>query len=117
MGHDLTCSRHVSAKWGAARLSRVLTERDEVRSYDARRGPVSVASDGRVEALTIDITFDFRTDASGKNPEPDASSPTLLRYHHLLWSKSLPSGKHSNSAHGTGSRTPYFTTPSWASSC
>lgn len=41
--------------------------------------------------MTIDITFDFRTDAGGK--DPDASSPTLLRYHHLLWSKSLPSGE------------------------
>jgi hypothetical protein len=43
--------------------------------------------------MAIDITFDFRTDATGKNPDPDASSPTLLRYHHLLWSKPLPSGR------------------------
>jgi hypothetical protein len=41
--------------------------------------------------VTIDITFDFRTDADGK--DPDAASPTLLRYHHLLWSKPLPSGQ------------------------
>jgi hypothetical protein len=47
-----------------------------------------------VAAVTIDITFDFRTDAAGKNADPDASSPTLLRSHHLLWSKPLPSGKH-----------------------
>ncbi len=40
--------------------------------------------------MAIDITYDFRTDASG---DPDASSPTLLRYHHLLWSKPLPSGR------------------------
>lgn len=44
--------------------------------------------------MTIDITFDFRTDVTGKNPDPDASSPTLLHYHHLLWSKPLPSGRH-----------------------
>ncbi len=44
--------------------------------------------------MSIDITFDFRTDAIGKNPDPDASSPTLLHYHHLLWSKPLPSGGH-----------------------
>jgi hypothetical protein len=44
--------------------------------------------------VAIDINFDFRTDASGKNPDPDASSPTLLRYHHVLWSKRLPSGRH-----------------------
>jgi hypothetical protein len=46
-----------------------------------------------VAAVVIDITFDFRTDATGKNADPDASSPTLLRYHHLLWSKPLPSGR------------------------
>jgi hypothetical protein len=44
-----------------------------------------------VAAVAINITFDFRTDATG--PDPDASSPTLLHYHHLLWSKPLPSGK------------------------
>ena len=39
----------------------------------------------------IDITFDFRTDTPpGK--DPDALSPTLRRYHKLLWSKPLPSG-------------------------
>lgn len=40
--------------------------------------------------MTIDITFDFRTDARGK--DPDSHSPTLRRYHKLLWSKRLPSG-------------------------
>lgn len=30
----------------------------------------------------IDITFDFRSDAGGK--DPDAYSPTLRRYHQLL---------------------------------
>jgi hypothetical protein len=40
----------------------------------------------------IDITFDFRSDTPpGK--DPDESSPTLRRYHQLLWSKPLPSGK------------------------
>jgi hypothetical protein len=38
----------------------------------------------------IDIGFDFRTDARGK--DPDSHSPTLRRYHRLLWSKPLPSG-------------------------
>jgi len=41
----------------------------------------------------IDTTFDFRTDTpTGK--DPDTYSPTLRRYHKLLWSKPLPSGKH-----------------------
>lgn len=38
----------------------------------------------------FDPTFDFRTDASGG--DPDSNSPTLKRYHKLLWSKPLPSG-------------------------
>ena len=39
----------------------------------------------------IDTTFDFRSDTPpGK--DPDACSPTLRRYHQLLWSKPLPHG-------------------------
>jgi len=44
----------------------------------------------------IDITFDFRSDTPRygmPGVDPDASSPTLRRYHQLLWSKPLPSGK------------------------
>jgi len=39
----------------------------------------------------IDITFDFRTDSKGK--DPDTFSPTLNAYHRALWSKSLPNGE------------------------
>lgn len=40
----------------------------------------------------IDVTFDFRSDTPpGK--DADARSPTLRRYHKLLWSKSLPNGR------------------------
>ena len=39
----------------------------------------------------IDITFDFRFDTP-KGKDPDAVSPTLRRYHQLLWSKPLPGG-------------------------
>lgn len=38
----------------------------------------------------IDTTFDVRTDAGGR--DPDQHSPTLRRYHRLLWSKQLPCG-------------------------
>lgn len=44
---------------------------------------------------SIDITFDFRTDTPGyglPRADPDASSPTLRRYHQLLWSRPLPGG-------------------------
>ncbi|MGQ0465451.1 MAG: DUF6994 family protein [Sporichthyaceae bacterium] len=39
----------------------------------------------------IDTTFDFRSDSNGR--DPDRYSPTLLRYHRLLWSKPLPDGR------------------------
>jgi Family of unknown function (DUF6994) len=39
----------------------------------------------------IDTTFDFRSDTP-PGLDPDAFSPTLRRYHQLLWSKPLPSG-------------------------
>ena len=42
--------------------------------------------------LRVDTTFDFRTDTP-EGDDPDAVSPTLKRYHYLLWSKALPSGK------------------------
>ena len=43
----------------------------------------------------IDITFDFHLDTPiGK--DPDAHSPTLRRYHRLLWSKPLPNGQSFN---------------------
>ena len=41
--------------------------------------------------MLIDISFDFRTDAGGK--DPDVYSPTLRQYHKLLWSKALPNGR------------------------
>ena len=39
----------------------------------------------------IDTTFDFRSDTP-PGQDPDACSPTLRRYHQLLWSKPLPNG-------------------------
>src|SRR5436190_9709594 len=41
--------------------------------------------------MLIDTSFDFRTDASGK--DPDVYSPTLRQYHKFLWSKPLPGGR------------------------
>ena len=42
--------------------------------------------------VLIDTSFDFRTEV-GSGRDPDAWSPTLRRYHKLLWSKSLPDGR------------------------
>lgn len=39
----------------------------------------------------IDTSFDFRIDSAGK--DPDKCSPTLRRYHRMLWSKPLPGGE------------------------
>lgn len=46
----------------------------------------------------IDTTFDFRDDAgkvrgTGRDRDPDQYSPTLRRYHQMLWSKPLPNGE------------------------
>src|SRR6476646_1158913 len=44
----------------------------------------------------IDVDFDFRSDTPGygrPRVDPDNSSPTLRRYHQLLWSKPLPDGR------------------------
>lgn len=40
----------------------------------------------------IDVTFDLRSDTPPRK-DPDAFSPTLRRYHKLLWSKPLPNGR------------------------
>jgi hypothetical protein len=48
----------------------------------------------------IDITYDFRTDANGG--DPDRTSPTLRRYHQILWSKPLPDGRAFNLDNGSG---------------
>jgi hypothetical protein len=39
---------------------------------------------------TIDVTFDLRSDSSGR--DADTWSRTLANYHRLLWSRPLPSG-------------------------
>ena len=39
----------------------------------------------------IDTSFNFYTDARGG--DPDSTSPTLRKYHKILWSKPLPNGK------------------------
>lgn len=41
--------------------------------------------------MIIDTNFNVYSDAGGR--DPDSSSPTLRKYHKLLWSKSLPNGK------------------------
>jgi hypothetical protein len=40
--------------------------------------------------MDIDTSFNFRTESNGK--DPDSYSPTLRKYHALLWKKELPTG-------------------------
>lgn len=40
--------------------------------------------------MSIDITFNFYSDSNGG--DPDLKSPTLRKYHKILWSKPLPNG-------------------------
>ena len=48
----------------------------------------------------FDIHFDFRKDSGGK--DPDIGSPTLRRYHRILWSKKLPNGDTMQLTHSNG---------------
>ena len=43
------------------------------------------------DQFQIDVSFDFRTDATG--PDVDSSSPTLKKFHQKLWSRELPNGE------------------------
>lgn len=40
--------------------------------------------------MMIDTTFNFYSDSNGG--DPDSTSPTLRKYHKILWSKPLPNG-------------------------
>ena len=40
---------------------------------------------------TIDITFNVFSDTP-EGKDPDSYSPTLRKYHQILWSKPLPNG-------------------------
>jgi hypothetical protein len=42
------------------------------------------------DKLIIDTNFNFYSDSNGG--DPDSTSPTLRRYHKILWSKALPNG-------------------------
>ncbi|WP_210422824.1 hypothetical protein [Cryobacterium sp. BB307] len=53
--------------------------------------PTDNEPDKAEHAPEIDVDFDFRSDTpTGK--DPDSHSPTLRRYHRMLWSKPLPNG-------------------------
>lgn len=63
----------------------------------------------------IDVTFDFTSDTKGYwdgywerrdglglgGADPDTESPTLRRYHKLIWSKQLPNGDFMDLQYGT----------------
>ena len=44
-----------------------------------------------MEKVLIDTNFNFYSDANGG--DPDSTSPTLRKYHKILWSKPLSNGK------------------------
>lgn len=41
--------------------------------------------------MIIDVNFNFYSDSNGG--DPDSTSPTLRKYHKILWSRTLPNGK------------------------
>ncbi|MBR3379346.1 MAG: hypothetical protein IKG72_04330 [Bacillus sp. (in: Bacteria)] len=54
----------------------------------------------RLNDFDFDIHYDFRDDCGGK--DPDTGSPTLRRYHRMLWSKKLPNGEIMQLTHDNG---------------
>jgi hypothetical protein len=92
--------RGVSSKMRTFRNCRIPTppipQRDAKPARDLRRlqkrTPDRVSTSVDWRRMLIDTSFDFRTDASGK--DPDTHSRTLRQYHKFLWSKALPSGQH-----------------------
>ena len=66
-------------------------EETEGISSCANCGAFHIHTDSVGEAIDIDVTFDFRSDTP-EGRDPDAASPTLRRYHRLLWGKPLPNG-------------------------
>lgn len=54
----------------------------------------------------IDVDFNFFDDTP-EGKDPDSHSPTLRRYHQLLWSKPLPDGGPFE-LHAGGARSPYL---------
>jgi len=45
-----------------------------------------------MESNLIDITFNIFSDIQ-EGKDPDSFSPTLRKYHHILWNKKLPNVK------------------------
>ena len=45
-----------------------------------------------MESNLIDITFNVFSDTP-EGKDPDSFSPTLRKYHHILWNMKLPNGK------------------------
>lgn len=50
--------------------------------------------------MILDTNFKFYTDSNGG--DPDSASPTLKKYHKILWSKPLPNGQLFNLQDGSG---------------
>ena len=44
-----------------------------------------------MQQMIIDTKFNFCSDA--RDGDPDRTSPTLRKYHKILWNKPLPNGK------------------------
>ena len=43
-----------------------------------------------MDKMKVDTDFNFYSDSN--SGDPDSKSPTLRKYHKLLWSKQLPNG-------------------------
>lgn len=86
IGHTVTSA----ARTALSALSAV-SARARAVFPSGERDPAAAAPHLPLAPAEIDVTFDFRSDTP-PGRDPDSHSPTLRRYHKLLWSKPLPDG-------------------------
>lgn len=77
--------------WPSMRLQPFDLECTRVNPMPANTRSARLPSMTAAGDSPIDVMYDMRTDAGGK--DPDQHSATLRRYHQLLWSKPLPNGQ------------------------
>ena len=89
--HLKSYMQRATAGWVAVVLERAgVVDIDRSRPARIRLSESWSSLEPRILGSPIDTAFDVRTDAGGK--DPDSHSPTLRRYHQLLWGKPLPGG-------------------------
>jgi hypothetical protein len=89
-GRDFGTIKAIDEERGLVLIARRFTDDTWLSPTDVSQTDAGPDERSDVSSRVIDVSFDFQSDANGG--DPDSTSPTLRRYHQLLWSKPLPSG-------------------------